>query len=434
VREGGQIQVPGFEETIDSRNTLWKRRDRMIAALRALHGGKLAPEVADVSRATAQDIIDQDWERDVHGAPYDIRLIRRALHLRDGLRKAIYERSTQEQENRALRHQARAEVRELEVAWRDQRASSAAGLQPGHGFEESAELKKLKQKWLPQLQDSDARVEAARAESDRLSAEFMNATKDARCFSLPFGDDLDRALIQAQSGERIAEAERWDIAMQIWRRFGGPIYQGGIRGERVVLARRDDAIAYTLLARALLSPEPSEDLLARELSELEDSRLRDRRGEPGVYRGLSTHKLASYLVWPSGEGRIDVSLPIDPELRERLVILDEDPRLERFIAVAEVAYAAVTGESLPADGQMDVEQDAAPRSRRSRRNKSRRSPGRPPSSKVKEDEKLYADYKQSGLTKAEFEKERGLEPEAVEDARNRIKARRADGRNPRKRR
>jgi hypothetical protein len=153
-----------------------------------------------------------------------------------------------------------------------------------------------------------------------------------------------RPLEAALKAKRVDDVERWDVAVAIWRRFGGTIGADGIRDERVLLDSRDAAIAYTLFARAALSEDPKDDLLAGALHELEDSRLQARSGEPGRYRGLSTHKLVSFYVWPSLEAGRKEEGPIGEEEAKLRNIYDADARLERFLAVGETAYEAVTGD------------------------------------------------------------------------------------------
>jgi hypothetical protein len=421
--------VVGSKPSIRRRSALWKRRDVVLRALRELHEGELASEVQRVARDTADCIVADYWKRDAAGAPYDSKLIGRAMRVQGKLRKEILRLEKHLDAHHALKPPAQSSGASIDVA----------AYRP-HGVEA----------WRRMVEASNARMREMSANVERLSAEFSQATADARCLSLPFGNDLEFALERAQKGERVGDVEDWDVAVAIWRRFGGTIGTDGIRDERMLLDSRDAAIAYTLFARAALSEDLKDDLVAGALHELEDDRLRARRGQPGDYRGLSTHKLVSYYLWPSLEAGRKEDGPIGEEEAKWRIVVDADARLERLLAVAETAYEAVTGgavgeqdsrelspQSVGLQEQMREDVNpSAPRSMQGKhpaaKRKSRGKSGRPPKNPPEIDRKLVQDWTESGLKKADFEAQAGRIYGSVQKAQDRLRRMEESRKNARK--
>jgi hypothetical protein len=335
ARPEREVQVEGSKPSIRRRNSLWKRRDVVLRAIRELHEGKLASEVQRVARDTADSIIADYWKRDADGAPLNKKLIKAAIRVRDKLQAA-----------EANFAQLAREHAQLDLEALKARADLSSAHRPSVGTDVDAVSRERAwhEEWFPRLKDLKSRAVNARAEVDRLSANLMRAAKAARCS--PFANELDAMLMHGGSGQRVNATEDWDVAVQIWKRFGKFVQQDGVYDERVALHERDDAIAITLFCRAILSPEASDDLLAVALRAQQDAKLRKRTPTSGFLRGWTTYELARSMIWLSLDGHRLCDSPMSEEEMRRRTSLDDDPRLARFIAAAEVAYEAVTGEEI----------------------------------------------------------------------------------------
>jgi hypothetical protein len=317
-----ELQESQPKSSIRERNRLEASRRDRLEHFRRLHA-KRKEEVDRVASQTARHIIADFKRRDTLGGVPDEQEVLSLIDLRDRLRTAI-----------GARNDADNLLIAIQNEYREASRTSAQGC--------------------AKLQEISTRGEAALAGHIRwrhevvvLEREFEDRTTEAGCMPALYTTHLEEDLGRARSGKRRAEPEFWDISQQICRHFVTHITARGIAKNRVSLDEPDDALAYTLVVRALLSGDPKENLLAVAISEQEDEWLVARRGPASWVRGLPLHEFVALTLWPRREEQAHDQLPLPPEVLRERGIEAKDERLRWFLLAAEQALEAVTGIPVP---------------------------------------------------------------------------------------
>jgi hypothetical protein len=291
-------------------------------------------DVSRVKRATAEQIIADFKRRDALGGIPDECEVRDLIDLRGRLLAAIDARDATGRVLTALQKEYREALRSepndpAKLTDLTERGEQALGLQ-------------------------------RRAAHDVLvlEREFEERTTASGCAPALYNKHLEEDLARAQSGKRREEPLIWDFSQQICRHFVSHITAKGIEKERVRLDDPDDALAYTLVLRALLSADQKEDLLTSAIREQEDDWLASRRPPESWMNGRALHEfVALTLRTRRGEYGHD-QLPLPPEVLQEQVIEAKDERLRWFLLAAEQALEAATGELIPESVGMESRPDA----------------------------------------------------------------------------
>jgi len=342
----GEFQEKKAETGIRRRNTLHRRRDEHLTALRELHSGELADDVARVTNKVAHEIVRDYWKRDAERAPLDVGLISEAIKARNGVRRL----HQTERDFIPQITEARARLKRVE------RLGPFAKEGQGRG-DVAKRYRVALMRSTKGLAKRLKRRDGLRQRIAEKEVKFFNAVRVARCEDDLYGDALEQARRTARAWARKyaivgaheespgsdegMSTERWHIPTMIWRRFGGALQPDGLRDARVLLDPTDEAMAYTLFVRAAVSPDGADDLIAAALRDRETDELRSRSSGVTKVRGRTTHEHVSRVLSPSLGGRLERTEPPSFTDVERAVILDSDNRLEWLLAAGEEAAEAL---------------------------------------------------------------------------------------------
>jgi hypothetical protein len=271
-----ELQAEAKKYTIRRRNELAAKRHATLDSFRRLHAEEGGANSARVAHQVAAQIVTDFKAREASRGVPNVSLVSAAIEARKELTDAYQERSALEELVGCAYGKA---SQELETA--------------RHPDEEAIELC---------FAELDRRIATANQKLARLAeklevleVQFRSRAHAAGCNAHIYSRELDDILELARRGERRLPAEEWDVSTEVFRRFGWTIGPDGVIDERITLDAPDDALAYTLFLRAVLSKDPDDDLISRAIHEAEGDELVARRAPPGDFKGLSVPAFAELV-------------------------------------------------------------------------------------------------------------------------------------------